>query len=335
MRLHRQWEEAAALAAAKRRRARVRAGAFLALLAVGAVVFLVATEGFDLLGGDGAVPAERSAAPAPVAAAIPASVRPPPPAAYPPRDGIAEARDFARSRQGPVSFAVIDSEGELHGELGDRRYVSASVVKAMLLIAEIDRLEAEGLPLDPTTRTLLEQMITYSDNDAADTVYYRVGDEGLFEVARHAGLERFTVAGHWGNAQLTANDMAVLMSKLDELLAGPHAEFASAALEGVVTEQRWGIPAARRRRRLAPALQGRMAHDRAGPARPPGRPAGPRRERGLGRRAQRRRPFDGLRDRDGPRDRRPPGQPSSGGREPASRFERSMGMVIRSSSYAP
>ncbi len=143
-----------------------------------------------------------------------------------------------------MSFAVVDSRGTEHAFAGDRQFVSASVVKAMLLIAEIDRLHAEGLPLDPTTRSLLERMITYSDNDAADTIYSRVGDRGLFAVARRAGLEHFTVTGYWANAQLTAADMARLMARLDRLLVGAHEPFASDVLDRVVLEQRWGIPAA-------------------------------------------------------------------------------------------
>jgi Beta-lactamase enzyme family len=157
---------------------------------------------------------------------------------------LADARGFAADRLGSVSFAVVDSRRRPRDMEGDRRFVTASVVKAMLLAAELDRLEAAGAPLDATTTGLLESMITFSDNAAADAVYARVGDAGLEDVARRAGLERFSVAGHWANAQLTADDMARLMSRIDELLEGPHARFGSSVLERIVPEQRWGIPAA-------------------------------------------------------------------------------------------
>ncbi len=157
---------------------------------------------------------------------------------------LAAARAYAADRLGSVSFAVVDSEGRARDMGGDRTFVTASVVKAMLLIAELDRLEAGGLELDAATRAQLEAMITYSDNDAADAVYARVGDEGLAAVARRAGLERFTVAGYWANAQLTASDMARLMHGIEELAAGPHSGYALSVLERVVPGQRWGIPAA-------------------------------------------------------------------------------------------
>jgi Beta-lactamase enzyme family len=155
---------------------------------------------------------------------------------------VDEAWDYARERGGLVSLAVIDSEGRMHSFEGERAYVSASVVKALLMAAELQRLEASGAPLDSTTRTLLTQMITVSDNNAANTIYYRVGDAGLYEVARRAGMQSFTVSGYWANAQITAEDMARFMWRLDEVLAGPHREFGLGLLAGITGSQRWGIP---------------------------------------------------------------------------------------------
>ncbi len=94
----------------------------------------------------------------------------------------------------------------------------------MLLAAELQRLEGEA-PLDTTTRSTLEAMITRSDNPSADAVYYRVGDPGLHEVATAAGMTRFAVAGYWANAQITAADMAGLFGHLDAAMGGPYHEF--------------------------------------------------------------------------------------------------------------
>ena len=174
----------------------------------------------------------------------PPAARAGPPRLFPRARGIAAARRYARSRDGLVSFAVIDSRGRSHGLAAERRYVSASVVKVMLLAAELDRLRAEGLPLDSGTRGVLSAMITYSDNDAADSIYYRVGDAGLFAVARRAGMRDFTVSGYWANAQISARDMAGFMDRLDRVLIGPDAEFAAGLLTAIVPAQRWGIPAA-------------------------------------------------------------------------------------------
>ncbi len=127
---------------------------------------------------------------------------------------------------------------------GQTTFVSASAVKALLLAAELRRLDAEGAPLDRATRDALRAMITYSDNDAADTIYYRVGDAGLTDVAARAGMESFSVADYWSNAQITAEDMARFFWRLDAVFDGAHPEFAKGLLGSVVEEQRWGIPAA-------------------------------------------------------------------------------------------
>jgi beta-lactamase class A len=157
-----------------------------------------------------------------------------------------KAWKFARRRGGQVSFAVVDTAGRIRTRDGGRLYVSASVVKAMLLVAELRRLHQERLPLDPATAELLEAMITYSDNDAADSIYARVGDPGLLAVADAARMRRFTVAGYWGNAQVTAADLAHLFSRLRALLPRPYRRIGLGLLASVIPGQRWGLPRAAR-----------------------------------------------------------------------------------------
>jgi beta-lactamase class A len=153
---------------------------------------------------------------------------------------------FARRRGGQVSLAVVDTDGRLRGRNARRRYVSASVVKAMLLVAELRRLRRDRLPLDPATENLLGAMITRSDNDAADSIYGRVGDAGLLAVARSARMRRFTVSGYWANAQVTAADLARYFSRVRGLLPRRHRRMGLGLLASVVKEQRWGLPRAAR-----------------------------------------------------------------------------------------
>ena len=123
------------------------------------------------------------------------------------------------------------------------RFHSASVVKSMLLAAELHRLDAAGLPLDDETRSVLTSMITISDNDAATTIYERVGDAGLYEVADAAGMHDFEVAESWGYARISASDMALFFSDLDGVLPERFADFGKGLLGSVVPEQSWGVPA--------------------------------------------------------------------------------------------
>jgi len=157
---------------------------------------------------------------------------------------LRSAWSYARSRGGAVSLAVVNSEGEQRGRDEDRLYAAASVVKSMLLAAEVRRLKQAGEPLDAQTDALLSAMITSSDNEAADAIYTRVGDDGLEAVARRVGMRRFTVAGYWGNAQIAAADMALMFGDLERALARDHREYALGLLGSIVPEQSWGVPEA-------------------------------------------------------------------------------------------
>lgn len=168
-----------------------------------------------------------------------------PPEPYPAAKRVAMAREFAAGAGGTVAFAVIDADGGLRGYDAGDAFSSASASKAILLAAELRRLRAEHEPLDAGTRSLLESMVTVSDNDAAGSIYARVGDSGMDQVAADAGMRAFSVdPGFWGGAQLTAADLARFYFRLNHNLAGPYRRYGKRLLAGVVSTQRWGIPAA-------------------------------------------------------------------------------------------
>jgi hypothetical protein len=158
--------------------------------------------------------------------------------------GLRAAEEYAQGRAGIVALAVVNSDGDLRGEHERRRFAAASVVKAMLLAAETRRLKHAGEGVDGATDSLLTAMITASDNGAADAIYGRVGDAGLNAVAARAGMTRFTVAGHWGNAQIAAADMARFFGDLDRQFPRRFRAYAKGLLGSVIESQSWGIPAA-------------------------------------------------------------------------------------------
>jgi hypothetical protein len=163
---------------------------------------------------------------------------------YPPPAAVRRAQRFAAAR-GDVSFAVIDGSLGLRGYDYDRQFSSASVSKALLLAAELRRLDREGLPLDGETSALLDPMITYSDNRAADAIYARVGDEGLEEVARHAGMRDFEpIPGYWGGDRITAADIARFFYRLEANLPRSHRRYAKRLLSRITPAESWGIPQA-------------------------------------------------------------------------------------------
>jgi hypothetical protein len=153
--------------------------------------------------------------------------------------GVEEARRWARRRAGTVAFAVLSPGGAIHGLQFDRRFPSASVVKAMLALAVLR--DARNRDLTASERGLLWPMITVSDNNAASTIYRRVGGAGLYRVAHAARMTRFVDVGNWADAQLTAADQARLFVQIDRLAPLRHRAYLRYLLGSIVSWQRWGI----------------------------------------------------------------------------------------------
>jgi hypothetical protein len=161
--------------------------------------------------------------------------------------GIAAAVRYARTRSGTVAFAVLDERGRLRGLRRTVRFASASIVKAMLMVAVLRRIGSGHL--GEGERDLLRRMITVSDNDAASAIYAQVGGAGLRSVARAAGAKRFVDVGNWADAQLTAADQARFFLRVDRLVPAAHRRYVRRLLSSIVGWQRWGIaPVARTHR---------------------------------------------------------------------------------------
>lgn len=165
---------------------------------------------------------------------------------FPPAANIASARRFAGGRRGRVTFALVDTHRRLRGQRPNARFVSASVVKAMLLVAYLDQLDRRGRPLTAGGRALLGPMIRRSSNRAATAVYRAVGDPGLRRLARRARMKDFLAGGFWTRARFSAADQARFFFRLDRLLPEAHRPYARGLLSEVVPRQSWGIPRAGR-----------------------------------------------------------------------------------------
>jgi hypothetical protein len=166
--------------------------------------------------------------------------------------GIAAARTWARRRKGVVAFAVLDGQGR--GLKRTAQFPSASVVKAMLMVAVLRKVGSGHL--DGGTAKTLTSMITVSDNDAADAIYRRVGGAGLEAAAHAAHARRFRDVGYWASAQLTAADQARFFYRVDTLVPAKHRAFARRLLSSIVGYQRWGIPPIARRHAMKVFFKG-------------------------------------------------------------------------------
>ena len=170
------------------------------------------------------------------------------PFGYPRRSSIERAHRYLNDRAGLKSFGVVTTEGRLYGSNLHRRFVSASVVKAMLLVAYLRMLHREHRGLDSSSRSLLHPMIHVSDNDAATRVWSIVGDSRLRRLAKRAGMKDFSIQGIWANAMISAADQARFFYDMKRLLPREFRRYADHLLSHITSSQSWGIPAVARPR---------------------------------------------------------------------------------------
>ncbi|HXV33763.1 MAG TPA: serine hydrolase [Gaiellaceae bacterium] len=159
---------------------------------------------------------------------------------------VAAAARYVEARAGVESFALVDERGRLHGYRVRMRAPSASLLKAMALVAYLDLPSVRGRPLRDADRRLLGPMIRRSDNAAASVVLRAVGARRLYRLAERASMVDFSFAWPiWGNSTTSARDQARFFWRIRSLVPRRHRIYALSVLASIVPSQRWGIPPVR------------------------------------------------------------------------------------------
>lgn len=157
------------------------------------------------------------------------------------RPDVRAAIAYAHARAGDVSFAVRTQQREW-GWRVTRTVPSASVLKAMLLVAYLDDRRVRNRPLRGADHALIDPMIERSDNVAATRVLQFVGASGVYGVAARAGMRRFSLDGEvWGLSRIDAADQARFFLHIDSHVVARHRATAMHLLASVIPSQRWGI----------------------------------------------------------------------------------------------
>jgi hypothetical protein len=157
------------------------------------------------------------------------------------RPDMAAAVAYARSRAGDIAFAVR-MEHRFYGYRADHVEWSASVVKAMLMVAYLDLPWVAHRPINAYDASLLVPMVTRSDNNAATTVIGIVGLSRLRALAARVGMTSFEpVLPIWGETHITAADQTKFFYRIDSYIAPLHRRTGMHLLASVTPSQRWGI----------------------------------------------------------------------------------------------
>jgi hypothetical protein len=150
------------------------------------------------------------------------------------------ARSYALHRHGSIAFAVRTATAGF-GWRERRTFPSASVLKAMLLVAYLDEHAVRHRDLRPRERALLAPMIRRSDNYAAEVVRDMVGPRRIRRLARVAGMRDFDYNPIWGLSRSSPRDQVRFMYHLQRYIPKRRRPYARFLLSHVVGWQRWGI----------------------------------------------------------------------------------------------
>ncbi len=161
-----------------------------------------------------------------------------PPAGWAP--DVAAANRYAEARQGVISFHVR-TERDRWSRDADRTVPSASVIKAMLMVAYLRRADVRGRDLTAADHALLDPMIRRSGNRAATHVRDLVGNAALVALARRARMTRFAVHPIWGLSRISARDQTRLWLRFESFVPARHRPAAMQLLRTIVPRQRWGF----------------------------------------------------------------------------------------------
>jgi hypothetical protein len=157
------------------------------------------------------------------------------------RPHVRAAVKYIHKRQGHISFAVR-TDGHLWGYRRTRGVHSASVVKALLLVAYLDDPRVRARPLTAPDHRLIDPMIRRSDNVAATKVLAFVGARRVQRTAARVGMRRFRLNPRvWGGSRIDASDQTRFFLHYGAHVVARHRATAMHLLRTIVPEQRWGI----------------------------------------------------------------------------------------------
>lgn len=159
--------------------------------------------------------------------------------------------DYLAGEDCRLSLALHDlASGATYSYRAGETYTTASLVKLNILVLLLLRAEDEGRELSAEEERLAAEMIRYSDNDATNDLYARIGfDAGFARGNERLGLHATRPSGRgvWGATETTAADQLRLLRIVftgDSPLSERSRDYASQLLGTVAPEQAWGISVA-------------------------------------------------------------------------------------------
>lgn len=145
-----------------------------------------------------------------------------------------------------VGAMVFDvTRNQYYAYNADTRFTLASSSKVSIMVAYLSWLESQDREADDSERYLMSIMIQNSDNNAAQTLYDRLGDgDGMAAWMRQLGLPGYQPhPGGWGWGMLPVRSQVKLLTMLQQgtVLTAEHRAFALGLMRTVEDDQRNGV----------------------------------------------------------------------------------------------
>lgn len=131
---------------------------------------------------------------------------------------------------------------------GQSSFITASIVKLAVMATVMVQAEEDDRDLTEDEKSLLEPMITASDNDATTELWDDVGGpDAVRQVLRSMGADQTEPDEAWGMTTTTARDQVVIMSHFtmaNPIIDADMRSYAISLLSQVEDDQDWGLTAA-------------------------------------------------------------------------------------------
>ncbi|GLU47724.1 serine hydrolase [Nocardiopsis ansamitocini] len=158
---------------------------------------------------------------------------------------------YLADQEGRLAISVHDlASGATYSYGPQTTFHTASLAKLNILVLLLLHAQDEGRVLAADERSLAADMIRYSDNDAADALYARIGfEEGLTEGNDRLGLHATEPGAHgvWGATRTTTADQLRLLRVVFTgrgPLSRSNRSYVRELMGSVAPEQAWGVSAA-------------------------------------------------------------------------------------------
>ncbi|HVX43032.1 MAG TPA: tat pathway signal sequence [Mycobacteriales bacterium] len=160
---------------------------------------------------------------------------------------LAAVQRYLHTRPGTVGIVVRDrATGAVWRNEYAGTYVwTASTVKLAMVVDLLLRDRAGQIQLSESDRGLIHNMLNWSDDDAADTLWFKYGGADFATRFPSYGLTGITfVSGfhhYWGHMKCTPDDLDRLMQYVLTQLPADLRDYIVGELRNVRSEQQWGV----------------------------------------------------------------------------------------------